>query len=436
MNKNLVNLMKFIGESVDDIDFDKELGDYYGTGDTLDRFRAIFNQLNLGEYTDENIQKAIDHGNFSDNEKNFIWDTFAADDTEELFESSIKKLCNVAGKPALAEAVNSNKEKTSITAVGKLELYAGDFSTQFFAEVYSKDGWTEELAIDLAAEIEKQFKPGEIETEYLSPMDNMNDNRGGCTYQIVMNMNISISLSALDSRVQGAMYKFQSVPTIKYNDEGESDANVQTNNDIERQVADNIDTAMMDHYDMMNGDIGDLFESSIKKLCNVAGKPALAEAVMKLYKVYHPVMEASDTVYQLFSDYCDKEGITRLEPENISKIINTMIVDHRITYEEGEELYNEFKTKLAKHGLLESAHKVPEEMARAVNDYVADTFYRNPDTREQLRASELESNWEWLDEDASELIPVWDETHSGEAVWNAKCNIEERGVGAAEASMM
>lgn len=269
MNKNLVTLMKFIGESVDDIDFDKELGDYYGTGDTLDRFRAIFNQLNLGEYTDENIQKAIDNGNFSDNEKNFIWDTFATDDD------------------------------------------------------YDEDYDTEEL-----------------------------------------------------------------------------------------------------------------FESSIKKLCNVAGKPALAEAVMKLYKVYHPVMEASDVVTELFSDYCDKEGITRLDPENISTIINKMIVDHRITYEEGEELYNEFKTQVAKHGLLESAHKVPEEMARAVNDYVADTFYTNPDTREQLRASELESNWEWLDDDASELIPVWDETHSGEAVWNAKCDIDERGVGAAEASMM
>lgn len=263
MNKNLVKLMKFIGESVDDIDFDKELGDYYGTGDTLDRFRAIFNQLNLGEYTDENIQKAIDHGNFSDNEKNFIWDTFAADDTEELFESSIKKLCNVAGKPALAESV------------------------------------------------------------------------------------------------------------------------------------------------------------------------------MKLYKIYHPVMEASDVVYQIFSDYCDKEGIVNFSSLGaINDIIDQMIDDKRITSEEGEELYNEFKTKLAKHGLLESAHKVPEEMARAVNDYVADTFYRNPDTREQLRASELESNWEWLDEDASELIPVWDETHSGEAVWNAKCNIEERGVGAAEARMM
>jgi hypothetical protein len=156
MNKNLVKLMKFIGESVDDIDFDKELGDYYGTGDTLDRFRAIFNQLNLGEYTDENIQKAIDHGNFSDNEKNFIWDTFAADDTEELFESSIKKLCNVAGKPALAEAV------------------------------------------------------------------------------------------------------------------------------------------------------------------------------MKLYKIYHPVMEASDVVYQLFSDYCDKEGIVNLDANTIDKIINQMINDKRI----------------------------------------------------------------------------------------------------------
>ena len=217
-------------------------------------------------------------------------------DSLQYTVDGIQGLCNAQGaQPAITEAVNSNKEKTSITAVGKLELYAGDFSTQFFAEVYSKDGWTEELAIDLAAEIEKQFKPGEIETEYLSPMDNMNDNRGGCTYQIVMNMNISISLSALDSRVQGAMYKFQSVPTIKYNDEGESDANVQTNNDIERQVADNIDTAMMDHYDMMNGDIGDIFESSVKTLCGKAGKPALAEAVIKLFNVYKPVMESIAT---------------------------------------------------------------------------------------------------------------------------------------------
>lgn len=186
----------------------------------------------------------------------------------------------------------------------------------------------------------------------------------------------------------------------------------------------------------MNSNNATQFGTSIKKLCGIAGKPALAEAVINLYNIYHPVMEASDVVYQLFSDYCDKEGIVNLDANTIDKIINQMINDKRITYEEGEDLYNEFNTKLASKGLLESAHQVPEEMARAVNDYIADTFYRHPDTREQLRASELESNWEWLDEDASELIPVWDETHSGEAVWNAKCNIEERGVGAAEARMM
>ena len=202
----------------------------------------------------------------------------------------------------LTEAVNSNKEKTSITAVGKLELYVGDFSTQFFAEVYSKDGWTEELAIDLAAEIEKQFKPGEIETEYLSPLDNLNDSRGGCTYQIVLNMNISISLSALDSRVQGAMYKFQSVPTLRYNDEGD--------NQIDRQVADNIDTAMMDHYDMMNGDIGDFesagFNYKIKTLCEKAGKPALAEAIINLRNLYKSQMEAGETTPQ--SDWRSEYG--------------------------------------------------------------------------------------------------------------------------------
>ena len=210
----------------------------------------------------------------------------------------------------LTEAVNSKKAKTSITAVGKLELYVGDFSTQFFAEVYSKDGWTEDYAIDLAAEIEKQFKPGEIETEYLSPLDNLNDNRGGCTYQIVMNMNISISLSALDSRVQAAMYKFQSDPSVRYNDEGESGANVQTKGDIERQVADNIDTAMMDHYDMMNGDIGDFestgFNAKVKALCDKAGKPALAEAIIKLRNLYKSQMEAGETVQQ--SDWRSEYG--------------------------------------------------------------------------------------------------------------------------------
>jgi hypothetical protein len=286
-------------------------------------------------------------------------------DSLQYTVDGIQGLCNSQGaQPAITEAVNSNKKKTSITAVGKLELYAGDFSTQFFAEVYSKDGWTEELAIDLAAEIEKQFKPGEIETEYLSPMDNMNDNRGGCTYQIVMNMNISISLSALDSRVQGAMYKFQSVPTIKYNDEGESDANVQTNNDIERQVADNIDTAMMDHYDMMNGDIGDIFESSVKTLCGKAGKPALAEAVIKLFNVYKPALEAVEA-------------------------------NHRV---------------------------IPEEIAKAVNAAQAEDYGWRPETAER----EFEETWDWLEEHADTVLDAWNANNDPREVVRAIENEEEQ----------
>ena len=67
--------------------------------------------------------------------------------------------------------------------------------------------------------------------------------------------------------------------------------------DAEQSYGNYIDTAMMDHYDMMNGDIGDFestgFGSSIKALCEKAGQPALAEAVMKLYKACRPTMEAS-----------------------------------------------------------------------------------------------------------------------------------------------
>ena len=288
-------------------------------------------------------------------------------DSLQYTVDGIQGLCNSQGaQPAVTESVNSNKKKTAITAVGKLELYAGDFSTQFFAEVYSKDGWTDELATDLAAEIEKQFKPGEIETEYLSPMDNLNDNRGGCTYQIALNMNISISLSALESRVQGAMYKFQSVPTIRYNDEGE--------NQIERQVADNIDTAMMDHYDMMNGDIGDIFESSVKSLCGKAGKPALAEAVIKLFNVYKPVMEAGEA----------------------------------------------------------NPHVIPEEIAKAVNDAQAADYGWRPETAER----EFEETWDWLEDHADTVLDAWNANNDPREVVRAIENEEERGVWAAEASMM
>ncbi|WP_405328559.1 hypothetical protein [Fibrobacter sp.] len=356
-------------------------------------------------------------------------------DSLQYTVDGIQGLCNSQGaQPAITEAVNSNKEKTSITAVGKLELYVGDFSTQFFAEVYSKDGWTEELAIELASEIEKQFKPGEIETEYLSPMDNMNDNRGGCTYQIVMNMNISISLSALDSRVQGAMYKFQGIPTIKYNDEGESDTNAQTNNDVERQVADNIDTAMMDHYDMMNGDIGDIFESSVKTLCGKAGKPALAEAVIKLFNVYKPVMEAEGVSEQIFANYLDKKGITEVDAVSLERILNDMVYEKRISSAEADKLWlkvmNGGQPKLE---AVEANHRViPEEIAKAVNAAQAEDYGWRPETAER----EFEETWDWLEDHADTVLNAWNANNDPREVVRAIENEEERGVWAAEASMM
>lgn len=80
--------------------------------------------------------------------------------------------------------------------------------------------------------------------------------------------------------------------------------------DAEQSYGNYIDTAMMDHYDMMNGDIGDFessgFCSSIKALCEKAGKPALAEAVMKLYAVCKPVTESVDDLSQ--DDWRDEYG--------------------------------------------------------------------------------------------------------------------------------
>ena len=67
--------------------------------------------------------------------------------------------------------------------------------------------------------------------------------------EIKLNFIRVLPIKSLAEAVDGT--KIQNIPSSKYIDEDD---------DIERQVADSIDTAMMDHYDMMNGDIGD-FES-------------------------------------------------------------------------------------------------------------------------------------------------------------------------------
>lgn len=103
---------------------------------------------------------------------------------------------------------------TEITSAGKVEIDKGDFSTQYFVEVYSKDGWTDELAEDLAYWIQDKFAPGDAEVEYLSPMDNLNDDRGGATYQIVINLNVTATYDDVKNNVVAAMERYNKVCSL------------------------------------------------------------------------------------------------------------------------------------------------------------------------------------------------------------------------------
>ena len=236
---------------------------------------------------------------------------------------------------------------------------SSDGPNDFIIELESKKGWTPDTANILADFVNRVFnRDGKIEVFY---MGSFSDDEGGSIFQIYVdqsNMTAPVQRDAFRMTIQ------HGIDAIFGNENDDDD------DDAERAVGDAIDTAMMDHYDSMNGDIGDIdFEAALRGVCDEAGQHALAEAIGELYKACHPMVEAAEKV-----------------------------------------------------------HTVPEEMARAVNDYIADTYYTHPETREQLRASELEGNWDWLDEEADELIPIWNETHSGEKVWQARCDIEERGM--------
>ena len=108
----------------------------------------------------------------------------------------------------------SNAYHTEVTSAGKVEIDQGDFSTQYFVEVYSKDGWSDELAEDLAYHIQEKFAPGDAEVEYLSPMDNLNDDRGGATYQIVINLNVSATYDDVKNNVVAAMEQYKNVCSL------------------------------------------------------------------------------------------------------------------------------------------------------------------------------------------------------------------------------
>lgn len=156
---------------------------------------------------------------------------------------------------------------------------------------------------------------------------------------------------------------------VPNNDTSEDDSMLDTVDeyDVERSVADSIDTAMMDHYDMMNGDIGDFesveFYKDVKSVCEIAGKPALAEAVIKLYKAYHPVLEAGEA----------------------------------------------------------KPHVIPEEIAKAVNNAQAEDYGWRPETAEHA----FEGTWDWLEDHADTVLDAWNATNDPREVIKAVEGDEE-----------
>lgn len=117
--------------------------------------------------------------------------------------------------------------------------------------------------------------------------------------------------------------------------------------DQEQEYGKYIDRAMMDHYDSMNGDIGDIdFQCDMRNVCEKAGMHALAEAIDALYKACHPVMEAVDVPMQIFEDYLKQNNITDIDEDQLEQIITNLILGKRITREEGNEIYNKVMDRI------------------------------------------------------------------------------------------
>lgn len=261
-------------------------------------------------------------------------------DSLQYTVDGIQGLCNSQGaQPAVTEAVDS-----SDSAMYTIEP-ADDDKNNLYIELPASKGWTLEDAESFAENL-KDSAPNSADVFYMGSYA-----EGGTFFQVY-----------IDQSEVRPMTSDEWAPTIKeaideiYGDNNES-------GDVERSVGDSIDTAMMDHYDMMNGDVGDIFESSVKSLCGKAGKPALAEAVIKLFNVYKPSLEAVDA-------------------------------NHRV---------------------------IPEEIAKAVNAAQAEDYGWRPETAER----ELEDTWNWLEDHADTVLDAWNANNDPREVVRAIENEEE-----------
>jgi len=221
-----------------------------------------------------------------------------------------------------------------------------DGPNDLYIELPASKGWTLDDA-ETFAEILKDSAPNSADVFYMGSYA-----EDGTFFQIYIDQK---EVRPMTSEEWAQPIK-EAIDEI-YGDNNES-------SDVERSVGNSIDTAMMDHYDMMNGDIGDVFESSVKNLCGKAGKPALAEAVIKLFNVYKPVMEAGE----------------------------------------------------------DKPHVVPEEIAKAVNDAQAADYGWRPETAER----EFNETWDWLEDHADTVLDAWNANNDPREVVRAIEDEEER----------
>ena len=290
------------------------------------------------------------------------------------FYKDVKAVCDIAGQPALAESIinlhkacNESIDFDEISPTEE-ELNAAapvtesvdssgsamytiepaddeDGPNDLYIELPASKGWTNDDA-EAFAEILKDSAPNSADVFYMGSYA-----ENGTFFQVYIDQK-----EVRPMTIEEWAAPIKEVINEIYGDNSESD-------DIERSVGDSIDTAMMDHYDMMNGDIGDIFESSVKTLCGKAGKPALAEAVIKLFNVYKPVMEAGEA----------------------------------------------------------KRHRIPRFVADEANNIIAKNFGWS----DELKAKEFEETWDWMERYADAFIPAWNKTDSVEAGIEAIYDAEE-----------
>lgn len=290
------------------------------------------------------------------------------------FYKDVKAVCDIAGQPALAESIiNLHKacnESIDIDEISPTEeelnaaapvtesvgssdsaMYTiepaddEDGPNDLYIELPASKGWTLDDA-EAFAEILKDSAPNSADVFYMGSYA-----ENGTFFQIYIDQK-----EVRPMTIEEWAAPIKEVINEIYGDNSES-------GDIERSVGNSIDTAMMDHYDMMNGDIGDIFESSVQTLCDKAGKPALAEAVIKLFNVYKPVMEAGEA----------------------------------------------------------KRHRIPRYVADEANNIIAKNFGWS----DELKAKEFEETWDWMERYADAFIPAWNKTDSVEAGIEAIYDAEE-----------